>query len=100
MSKVQASQYELRGDPFDKDTFVPSARTGLNPHRVAGIDNWRAKNRINSSLAAPSTGGAATLILIRVAVNAHTLCGGGFRLDMNGEDRSGFGVLHDQRVHP
>src|SRR6188508_1146474 len=29
----------------------------------AGIDNRRAKNRISSSLAAPSTGGAATLIL-------------------------------------
>jgi len=38
--------------------------------------------------------------LDRIAVNTHALCGGSFRLEVNGKDRSVFGVLHNQRVHP
>src|SRR5262245_16663972 len=65
------------GDPRFKQVRTNSALAPLMATRlcrppvpdvictdVAGIDNWQAKNRISSSLAAPSTGGAATRILI------------------------------------
>ena len=63
MPRDQTIHHELRRRPYDEDTFMPSARTrSESAPKLKESTIGAAKNRINSSLAAPSTGGAATRI--------------------------------------
>jgi len=97
--KVQTSQHELRSGPFHEDTFVPPTCTGLDLYRskrrreLAGQES----DQLVVGGAIDRRGGYSDFN--RVAMKTYTFCGGGFRLNVNGEDRSGFGVLHNCRLH-
>ncbi len=79
---------------------MPSACTRVNPHRCTRNRESVGEKPDQCIIGRAIDGWSSHSDFDRIVVNAHALRGGRSRLDMNGQDRSILGVLHDRQIHP
>jgi len=98
--EIQSSHHEPGREPFQNEAFISAAESRLN------VDTREREGTLASQEADEFVVGRAAgrwsrdPDFQRVTVRAHIFCDAGIRLDVDREEDSVGGILHERKTHP